>query len=82
MHGINVYKMTNKNGQSPSHSDGGGGGITPTRPMTAVPTPRVEETRLGGGEGPAGGVEPGGGHGSDWLLGRGGLTEANFFGWL
>lgn len=43
----------------------GGGGRSPTRPITAV--------LAGVGDGAEGGV---------WLLGRGGATEANFFGWL
>lgn len=51
--------------QIPSQSEGGGGGRSPTRPITAVPT--------GVGDGAEGGVR---------LLGRGGATEANFFGWL
>lgn len=49
----------------PSQSEGGGGGRSPTRPITPVPT--------GVGDGADGGVR---------LLGRGGATEANFFGWL
>lgn len=49
----------------PSQSEGGGGGRSPTRPITPVPT--------GVGDGAEGGVR---------LLGRGGVTEANFFGWL
>lgn len=49
----------------PSQSEVGGGGRSPTRPITPVPT--------GVGDGANGGV---------WLLGRGGATEANFFGWL
>lgn len=47
----------------PSQREGGGGGRSPTRPITAVPT--------GVGDGAEGGVR---------LLGRGGATEANFFG--
>lgn len=49
----------------PSQSEVGGGGRSPTRPITPVPT--------GVGDGADGGVR---------LLGRGGATEANFFGWL
>lgn len=50
---------------APSQSEVGGGGTSPTRPITAVP--------IGVGDGADGGVR---------LLGRGGATEANFFGWL
>lgn len=52
----------------PSQSEGGGGGRSPTRPITAVPI-----VLTGVGDGAEGGVT---------LLGRGGATEANFFGWL
>lgn len=51
--------------QIPSQSVEGGGGRSPTRPITPVP--------IGVGDGAEGGVT---------LLGRGGATEANFFGWL